>query len=152
MPADPTADLCQCRHSRGLHHAAEDACIEAGCGCRAYRPIGRPASSARVSRIGDTFGPSGSAKAQKPYRNGVVIWNDSGSSGRGFDYTAKIAVRDGRIVGVYFNEYMRRRAEVVHPHFLSPIDVHEEWERDFRGERVVTRTALSKWIEAVKGL
>lgn len=114
--------------------------------------IERP-SNARIAKIGARFVASSSATAQKPYPNGVVVWNDSGSTGRGFGYTAKLAVHDGVIVGAYFNEYNRRRAEVIHPVFSHPVTIWEDTERaPWSSTPYVTRTALSKWIAAVKEL
>lgn len=84
---------------------------------------------------------------QKPYSNGITVWNGSGSSGRGFGFVRKVAVRDGIVVAVYESAYQRQRAVV-----LSVGEIYSDIERDNRGEIYTTRTALSKWIAAVKGL
>jgi hypothetical protein len=86
---------------------------------------------------------------QRPYRNGVVVYARSvwGGNGFGTDVT-KIAVRDGEIVGIY---------ESGNAHFAARVvgiagSLYADRERTARGETYVTKTALNKWIAAVKAL
>ncbi len=87
--------------------------------------------------------------AQRPYRNGVTVYNRSvwGGNGFGTDVT-KVAVRDGEIVGIYDSGRTSRAARVLG----QPGNIYADRARTARGETYVTRTALSKWVEAVKAL
>lgn len=86
---------------------------------------------------------------QRPYRNGVVVYTLSLWLGNGFgSTTTKVAVRGGEVVGVYQSEYTSRAARVVG----QVGNIYADYARTARGERYVTKTALSKWIAAVKAL
>lgn len=87
--------------------------------------------------------------AQRPYRNGVVVYNRSlwGGNGFGTDVT-KVAVRGGEIVAVYDSGRTHQTARVVG----RSGNIYSDRVRNGRGESFVTKTALSKWIAAVKAL
>lgn len=109
--------------------------------------------------VGDDFEKLGNRRwtAQRPYPNGVTVYSGSGSSGRGFDFTLKVAVRDGKVVGYHESEYNHRRTMVVGPNGWA-VDVEPDWHYETapysrEGTRMaIDRTALSKWIAAVKEL
>ncbi|AVO21772.1 hypothetical protein SEA_GODPHATHER_74 [Mycobacterium phage GodPhather] len=104
-----------------------------------YQPLGCRSTTADLDRF----------TAQKPYRNGVVVYTDSGWLGNGFgNECTKIAVQNSQIVGVYETHgYYHRHASVVG---ISSISADQE--RGPNGDLYTTKTALSKWIEAVKAL
>jgi len=91
-------------------------------------------------------------RAQRPYPNGVVVHTNSGWLGNGFgSSTAKIAVRAGVIVGVYENEQYHAAARVVGT--VGNITADRVVAGNGATRRSwVTKTALSKWIAAVKAL
>lgn len=90
--------------------------------------------------------------AQRPYRNGVVVYRYSLWQGNGFGTeTIKVAVRDGVVVGVYKSGLTQRHAYVLGHSAGFTADFewtgHGETRRQY-----TTRTALVQWIEAVKAL
>lgn len=91
--------------------------------------------------------------AQKPYRNGIVVYTDSAWLGNGFGtHTTKVAVRGTEIVAVYQTSgYYHRTAHVLG--VVGPIyaDTAHTGVGEYR-RQYTTKTALSKWIEAVKAL
>lgn len=92
-----------------------------------------------------------SFKAQRPYANGVTVYTDSGWLGNGFgNTTTKVAVRGTEIVGVYVSTNTRATHEVIGAGSLGPDYAFSGAGRYRR--RYTTKTALSKWIAAVKAL
>jgi ABC-type sugar transport system ATPase subunit len=87
-------------------------------------------------------------EAQRPYRNGVVVYGRSlwGGNGFGTDVT-KVAVRDGEVVGIYESGRTHMAAVVA-----GVGGIHSDRTRAANGEVYTTRTALSKWISAIKAL
>lgn len=110
---------------------------------------GLSTSGARTDLTGFRKGPL--FKAQKPYTNGVTVYAMSAWGGNGFgDEIARVAVRDGQVVGFY---------ESANSHQIARIaglgDIASDGEFHGNGanrRRYVTKTALSKWIAAVKAL
>lgn len=92
--------------------------------------------------------------AQKPYKNGITVYTSSGWLGNGFGTeTTKVAVNaEDQVVGVYENSgYYHRRVEVLGCPGGLVADIawtgHGQYRRSY-----TTKTALSKWIAAVKAL
>ncbi|MFA5709347.1 hypothetical protein [Mycolicibacterium sp.] len=90
-------------------------------------------------------------RAQKPYRNGVVVYTWSAWLGNGFgNATTKVAVLDQQIVAVYATSGHYRRSAYVLDREIRPDTGHTGHGTHRRP--YTSRTALSKWIEAVKAL
>lgn len=89
--------------------------------------------------------------AQKPYRNGIIVYAKSVWGGNGFgNDIARVAVRDGEVVGVYESALTHQIARVA-----GQVDITSDGQFYGHGadrRRLVTTTALSKWIDAVKAL
>lgn len=89
--------------------------------------------------------------AQNPYRNGVTVYAKSVWGGNGFgNETARVAVRDGEVVAVYESERCHQIARVAGLGSICA-DTTETGHGSSR-RRVVTVTALSRWIKSVKEL
>ena len=110
---------------------------------------GLSASGARTDLTRFRKGPL--FKAQRPYPNGVTVYAMSVWAGNGFgDEIARVAVRDSQVVGFYESENAHQVARVI-----GIGDIVSDGELSGYGanrRRIVTRTALSKWIAAVKAL
>lgn len=88
---------------------------------------------------------------QKPYRNGVVVYAKSVWGGNGFgNDIARVAVRDGEVVAVYESALTHQIARVAGQADIVSDGQFYGYGTDRR--RIVTTTALNKWIAAVKGL
>ena len=116
----------------------------------------RPADGLDLSGVRATFDDivdNPLWKTQKPYKNGVVVHTRSIWGGNGFGTdTCKVAVRDGEVVGVYESSgHTHQAARVVDIPLSIGADIawtgHGTTRRSY-----VTRTALSKWTEAIKAL
>lgn len=89
--------------------------------------------------------------AQKPYRNGITVYAKSVWGGNGFgNDIARVAVRDGVVVAVYESALFHQIARVTGAGTLTSDG--ELCGHGANRRRLVTKTALSKWIEAVKAL
>ncbi|MGK2875742.1 MAG: hypothetical protein ACSLEW_08890 [Nocardioides sp.] len=89
--------------------------------------------------------------AQHPFRNGVTVHRKSvwGGNGFGTDVT-RVAVRDHTIVAIYESAQTHRIARVVG---IGDISSDGAWTgHGTNRRRVVTWTALNKWIDAVRSL
>lgn len=90
--------------------------------------------------------------AQKPYRNGIVVYAKSVWGGNGFgNDVARVAVRDCEVVAVYESARTHQIARVAG----GQADIMSDGQFHGHGANrrwIVTTTALSKWIAAVKGL
>jgi hypothetical protein len=93
-------------------------------------------------------------RAQKPYRNGVIVYTRNGWAGNGFgNWTEKVAVRNGEIVGVYESAGFPSHQLAVVVGTSHEITSDGEWMRICgKRERRVTKTAFHKWIAAIKAL
>lgn len=90
-------------------------------------------------------------RAQRPYRNGVVVHCYSVWGGNGFGTdVSRVAVREGEVVGVYESGRTHQLARVLDAGSLTSDGYL--YGHGANRRRIVTKTALTKWIEAVKAL
>lgn len=110
-------------------------------------------SSKRIRADISEVGTDSAFHAQNPYPNGVVVYSRSGWNGNGFgNHVCKVAVLDGEVVGVYERDgHFHHLAEVAGGSGTITADVTFSGAGQYR-RSCTTKTALSKWITAVKEL